>query len=255
MIRNLFVLSIVAALTACGGGGGDSSSTPAPQVAAATAGAEGLWKGTTSNGRTISGIVLDDGTYWVLYSHRTNSNFIGGAIQGTGTSTNGSFTSTNPLDFNLEGGGIITASLTATYTQKQVFNGSIAYPAVPNSTVTFTSTYSNDYDSTPSLATIVGTYSGSAAVAGGVESATVTVNASGAVSSVGASGCTATGIVAPRVKGNVYNLSVTFGGAPCSNANSTVTGIGYFDATSKRIYALGLNSARSNGFVFVGTKP
>lgn len=241
-------------LAACGGGGsGSSTSTPAPQIAATSA--EGLWKGTTNNGRNVSGLVLDDGTFWVLYTSQTNSSIIAGAVQGSGTSNNGSFSSSNALDFNLEGNGILATTVSASYTQKQSFNGTVTYPTLNNQTVTFTTTYSTDYDQTPSLATIASTYTGSSAVKAGSESGTVTISSSGAVTSVGSGGCTSTGTVTPRAKGNVYNVSVTFGAAPCSNANSTATGIGYFDAATKRLYALGLNSARSDGFIFVGTKP
>lgn len=248
-MKNIKLIAVsvisIAILAACGGGGSSNST-------AATS-AEGLWNGTTSNGRTVSGLVLDDGVFWVLYTSQTNSNIIAGAVQGSGTSNNGSFASSNALDFNLEGLGIIPANLSASYTQKQNFNGTVTYPTL-NQTVTFTSKYSADYDQTPSLATIAGTYAGTAAVKDGSESGTVTISSSGVVNFVGSSSCTSTGTVTPRAKGNVYNLSVTFGGAPCSNANSTVTGIGYFDAATKRLYGLGLNSARSNGFIFVGTK-
>jgi hypothetical protein len=233
----------------CGGGGG--SEAPAAAVSAGTA--EGLYIGTTSNGRTITGIVLDDGTYYVMYSVPNNPAVIAGAIQGTGTSSNGSFTSTNAKDINLEGAGIINGSVSASYVQRQSLNGSITYTSSPSNT--FTSTYSADYELTPTLTALAGTYTGTAASPAGAESATLTVTAGGAITGAGASGCTLTGTVAPRSQGNAYDATITFGGAPCLAANTTVTGGIYFDAASKRAYAVALNAARTDGVIYTGTKP
>lgn len=254
-------------LGACGGGGssnsgsgtpvGGGSSAPAPAPAPApppSPTAEGLYLGTTSNARTVTGVVLDTGTYWVIYSVPNNPSVIAGAIQGTGTSQFGSFSSTNAKDFNLEGQGINNATVSASYFAKQSFNGMVTYTN-SNQVIAFTTSYSSAYEIVPSLATIAGTYTGTAAVLAGVEAATVTINASGALSGRGVSGCQYTGTVTTHAKGNIYDVSVTFGGGVCSNGTSTVTGIGYFDAATKRLYGTALNSDRSNGFIFVGTKP
>jgi len=64
-----------------------------------------------------------------------------------------------------------------------------------------------------------------------------------------------TGSATPRASGNAYNLSITFGGAPCYFENQTMSGIGYFDATSKRLWAATPNASRTEGILFVGTKP
>lgn len=69
-INNAFaILTASVALASCGGGGGSSSSAPPPPPPPPDLGtAEGLWNGTTGSGRVFSGLVLDDGTYWFLYS-------------------------------------------------------------------------------------------------------------------------------------------------------------------------------------------
>lgn len=252
MITRYLAILLALTLSACGGGGGGGS-TPAASTASAQT-AEGLWSGTTSTSRTITGVVLDTGTYWILYSSSNNSATIAGVIEGTGTSLNGSFSSSDAKDFNLEGLGVNNATVSASYTAKQTLNGSVTYPSL-NQSSTFTSSYNTAYDQTPSLATLAGTYTGSAAVIGGSESATVTVAASGAVSGSGASGCQFTGSATPHAHGNVYDLTITFAGGVCANGTSTVTGIGYFNSATKMLYSAALNSARSNGFIFVGTKP
>lgn len=240
---------IAVGLSACGGGGGggSSGSTPPPSGTA-----EGLWQGSTNTNRAIAGVVLDDGTYWFIYSSAGNSVVIAGVVQGNGASNNGGFSSSNGKDFNLEGLGVNNFTLAGTYTQKSGLVGTLTYS--PSSTTTFTNSYDTDYDLTPSLAAIAGNYSGSAATSGGTESATVIITSSGAITGRGASGCNYTGSASPRTKGNVYNISVTFSGGVCANGTSTVTGIAYFDAPTKQLTSAALNSARSDGFIYVGTK-
>lgn len=238
-------LMALAILAACGGGEPIPPATPV----AVTTSAEGLWKGSTDTGRKVIGLVLDDESFWLLYSSASDSNMIAGAIQGNSLSNNGSFASLNAIDFNLEGKGLLASILSVSYVQKQSFNGSAHYSAVSNQTITFTSNYSVDYDKTPSLAAIAGAYSGVFSDKGGSAAGTLTINPDGSVKLAGPGGCSSTGIVSPRAKGNAYNLTMKFDGAPCSNANSTVSGSAYFDATTKRFYGLGLSNARSDGFI------
>ena len=219
----LSVLTASIALTSCGGGAGTSSgASPPPPSNLGTA--EGLWNGTTGSGRAFSGLVLDNGTYWFLYSAVGNNAVLGGAIQGDGTSSGGKITSTNGMDFNLEGLGINAFTFAGTYTAKTLLGGTLTYTG--GTTDTFTSTYDTDYDLTPSLATIVGTYSGEAAtVDSGPEAATVTIASGGAITGSSAGGCNFTGSVSTHAKGNVYDVSVTFNGGVCTNGSSTVTGV------------------------------
>jgi len=249
MSRNKDIVGLIFVawvVTACGGGGSTSTATPPASTA------EGLWNGTISSGRTADALVLDDGTYWVIYSLVGNSSVIGGAAQGNGTSNNGTFTSNNGIDFNLEGFGINAFTLSSSYTAKSTLSGTITYPS--STAYTFKATYDTDYDLMPSLATIAGTYAGTAATLGGVESATATITDSGTMSGRGASGCTYTGTASPRPKGNVYNISVTFDGGICSNGTATVTGVAYFNAKTNQLIAAALNSDRKNGFLGEGIK-
>ncbi len=244
---------LVGLLGGCGGGGGGGDSAPPPSVPPPTT-AEGLWLGTTSSGRTVNGLVLDNGEYWVIYSAQNNSAVIAGAVQGTSAASNGNFSSSDARDFNLEGSGIVAATISGSYREKQSFSGIVTYSPTQNSG--FSTTYSAGYELTPSLAAVAGTYAGTTATASGTgESATVVISPAGVITGSSAGGCRYSGTITPRAKGNVYNATVTFAGGVCSNGTNTVTGIGYFDATPKRIYSLGLNTTRTNGYIFVGTKP
>jgi hypothetical protein len=54
----LVILGFTGVLVACSSGGSDSDSSPTSPPAATTA--EELWNGTTSSGRTVAGLVLDE---------------------------------------------------------------------------------------------------------------------------------------------------------------------------------------------------
>lgn len=242
----VFASAVVAA--ACGGG---FDTTPPATAAASTA--QGLWIGTTNTGRTATGIVLGDGTFYVLYSPVGNSTSIAGAVQGSGTSSAGTFSSSNARDFNLEVPAFLPATVSASYVAKQSFNATIAYAV--GAPVTTTGTYDADYETAPSLTTLAGTFTGQVVSSAGVENATLNVSTAGAISGLSASGCAAAGSVVPRTDGNAYNISITFGGAPCIFANQTFSGIGYFNSVAKRLYAAAPNASRNDGVLFVGTKP
>jgi hypothetical protein len=168
-----FVAAVCAAVVAgCGGGGGDDGSAGSPPVA-------GLWSGTTNTGRTFAGVTLNDGSYWVLYSVAGNPSLIAGVVQGTGTYSGNTFTSSNARDYYIEGSRVLSASAQATVTAGQSFAGTITYS---NGPVSFNSTYNSAFDAAPSLASLAGSYSGSVASPAGVQSAAATVSSNGAFS-------------------------------------------------------------------------
>lgn len=241
----VFLVIMIFMLSACGGGGGGDDSS-------ASGTAEGLWKGTVNTNRSCTGLVLNDGAYWVIYSVAGNSDIIAGVVQGNGTSNSGSFTSTNGKDFNLEGSGINDFTLTSNYTAKSSFSGSLTYLLGGSSA--FASSYSADYELIPNLTVISGNYSGNAATSGGIDSATVNISNLGIISGIGASGCVFTGTVEPRTVGNVYNVSVTFGGGVCDNGTDTVTGVAYFNSEYQKLTSAAVNSTRTDGFIYTGTK-
>ena len=256
-------------LTACGGGGEGGSGS----IATATSGENnvagaaapsttapatqfgspaGLYFGTTSTNRTVAGLVQADGSFYVAYSLPNDASVIGGAVQGTGTISEGILKSTSAIDISLQGGRLIPAQVAANYVERSTFKGSIAYPQ-SGEIVSFSSLYRVDYERAPSLATITGQYTGESGGSSSNESTTLTITPSGNLSGKGSSGCVFTGTVKPATKGNAYNATITFGGAPCLLANATIDSTAYFDATTKRLYAIAVNSERTAGFVFAGS--
>lgn len=238
-------LAFLVGLSACGGDGDTPVQSPTtPSIASA----EGLWNGTIGAGRTVSWFVLDDGVYWALYSEPSNPSIIAGIVQGDSSSQNGAFTSANATDFNLAN-GILPATINGSYFVKQSLSGQIAYLGGPS---TFTTTYDNVYDLTPDINAVAGTYNGSVTP---TETVTVTVLPNKTISGKSNTGCEFSGIFSPRAHGNAFNITVTFGDqAACSNRNDTVSGIGFYDARIQQLYSAALNSARTDGFVFIGKK-
>ena len=262
--RAIAACTLAVLASACGGGASPGNCTiidpnrsaDLPSCSGAqtqTSSPDGLYLGTTSTGRTTAGLLLDDGSFYVLYSATNNPAIIAGAVQGTGSPSNGSFSSTNAKDINLEGLGLLSTTLAASYTPKQSLSGTVTYPSL-GQTVTFSGTYDPRYDVAPSLAIIAGNYSGQAGSTAGAENATLSVTSTGVISGIGTSGCTFSGVATPRSKGNVYNTSVTFGGAPCLLPNGMLTGVAYFDSSTMRLYVIAMTSGRDAGVIYAGTK-
>lgn len=234
-------LLLAALLAGCGGGGDGASSTL------------NVWSGTTSTGRDIGGVTLADGTYYLLYSKAGDANTVGGALQGTATLTGEAFASSDALDFSAEGLGIRPSTVAGTLKDGASFDGSVT-PAAGGTAVTFqTSTSGSLLFGTPSLQRLAGAYTGNAGFALGVRPAVFTVTETGAVSST-INGCAITGTAAPRTDGNAYDLTITFGGAPCALPGFSFAGIAYVRPDNGRLYAVARNAATKQSVIFSGAK-
>jgi len=232
---------------ACGGGYGASDVSSLSQPMATSA--EGRWTGTTPTGRTVAGLVLEDGSYWLFYSAKDQPNILAGLIQGTGTSHSGSFGSSNTRDFNLEGAGIRAATMRGSYVPSKSFDGTIAY--FNGDRESFTSTSDGDAESAPNLTLVAGTYAGLRA---DNQTITMTVDSTGTLSGHSTDGCTVAGTLCPRGKGNVFHTSVTFGGGACRQGTETLTGVAFYGAATHRLYIAALNHARTTSYLFLGVK-
>lgn len=240
-MKKLLLVIVILLSVSCGGGGGEDSSPSAKTSA------QGFWEGTSAN-KTITGVVLDNGTYYVIYSPAGS-----GYIHGTGTSDNGSFTSDNARIFNFQDSRIYSATIDASYTEKQSFSGVISLSETNSSS--FSASYNSRYEDTPSLSALAGTFAGIGVSLSGRENIALTISSDGAVTGIGGvTGCRATGSVSPHPNGNIYDLSLTFGGAPCTRPGETLTGIVYYQSSSRTGIAAAQNSTRTEGFLFSGVK-
>ncbi|MDF0644208.1 MAG: hypothetical protein P0111_09260 [Nitrospira sp.] len=239
------ILGLVSLLTLHGCG------EPEPGPPPAASSAEGFWTGSTNTNQTLTGVVLDDGTYYFFYSAAANPTQIAGVIQGTGTSSDSTFTSGNAKDFRI-GASALDATISATYENRRFLNATITYAG--GAVVTFTSTFDTTYTTNPTLAVVAGFYFGQAGSSGGVQSANITVTGSGPFAGTEANGCTFTGTATPRIRGNAFNQSIVFGGAPCFFAGSTFQGIALFTLTPPRLTAAAPNGARTDAAIFFGLR-
>lgn len=269
MRRYLFGLATsvlaLAALAACGGddgsadlaaGGGGVAPPPPPTTA------EGVYGGTVtgapSGASAFEAVVLENGDIWALYGQNAGSIFnVYGLIQGSGTSSNGSYTSANARDF-----GVVPAasgSISATYNAAA---GTLAGSASGSGlTMQFSggpipgSSY--NYNSAASLSTVAGSWSLQTLQG---DFLTMNVSSGGSLTFTGSSGCGGTGSFMPRASGkNVFNVSITFGNSrACPLPGQTVTGIGItypITATSQSQLVVAVtDSARTLGTAAFGIR-
>jgi len=209
---------------------------------------EGLWVGSTSASETIVGIVLDNSMFYFLYTY-PGTTTIAGVVQGSGIGGNGQITSTNAKDFVL-GYGVLNATVIGTYTARSSMTGQFSSSLGIQA---FSAVYDVSYETPASLAAAAGAYSGTVASSAGYQSATFTVSSSGAITGA-VPGCSFIGHASVHGNVNAFDLSMTFSGGTCVFGTSTLTGIAYYDAPHRTVYAAAPNAARTDGFVVVGAK-
>jgi hypothetical protein len=241
-------LAVAAILAGCGGGG-DSSS---PDTASS---AEGVYQGTISNGAEHNTLVLENGQYYSMYGRTIDGvYYVYGFLQGTGTSNNGSFTSTDLKDFYYTD-AVFSGSLSASYRPDVSFNGSITEGG---STVTFTGAPVQDslynYKTPANLANIVGPWNMNS-----LQGSAVALHVASSGAFTGSSdGCTFSGTIQPRASGkNVFNVSLRFGAAPCVLPGQSANGIGFefLLANGQRQFIMaGANATRDRGTLFLGAR-
>jgi hypothetical protein len=236
------VLAACALLWGCGG----SDSAPAVNDPSASA---GFWQGTSTSGRAFFAALLASGQYWVIYSPVNEPDFIGGIIQGTASSTGGSFKSEDAVDMDFEQGAIAPATITASYTPRSTFNGIISDTL---QSASFVAKFV--FSASSSVSDIAGTYQGIGGTVATGDDTTLTLNSDGSITGFTSSGCTFTGTATARSDvGSAFDVQVTFGGGACELGSSTVNGIAIANSGGQLI-SMGVNDARTNGFLFSGTK-
>lgn len=232
-------------LAACGGGSDGANDD------VTTANPTGIWTGSTSTGRSATGVVLGDGTYYVLYSQVGVPEAIAGVLQGRGSTSGSTFSSVDGKDFNFEEDGVFDATVAATVSTQQAFNGTISY-SLSGQTRQLTTNHNPISASPASLSAVQGTYSGNVMTSAGSESAELVVSSIGSFSGTGSSGCAVGGSVTHRTDVNAYDISVSFGPSPCLFANQTFSGVAILDGNLLR--AAAPNNARTDGILFVGNR-
>ena len=237
----LFLSTTVIIAALCTGCGGGSSSPTPPSV-------EGFWTGTTSTGYTGNIVVLENGETWGFYS---SGSVLYGALYGV-TSTSGNNLTGAGADFNLATRVVTQGTYTGTFQEKSTISMATSLGT------TFNGVYGTTYVTPASLTTLAGTFTGQAVTGKTApQTAAVTITTTGQVTIPATFGCATSGTVVPRPSGkNIFDLNVTFTGSTCALGNGgTAKGVLYYDASIKQILAMGMNTAKTDGFIAFGVKP
>lgn len=182
-------------------------------VATATPGeAQGFYRGTfTFEDSTISVIVLPNDKFYAVYRDSNNEEWM---MAGQGTSNQGNY-SGRLTNYWWDSG--VPVNLTATYVPGVSLAASVTVVAnsynlgLINATAPPVSTY--DYNTPADLTQVVGTWSTGA-----------TITATGTFTG-NQGGCTFSGSITPDPNKNFYNVTFTYGDAPCYWKNQTGSGV------------------------------
>jgi hypothetical protein len=184
---------------------------------------------------------------------------VAGVIQGNSGTGTGIWSSTDGVDFNLEAEtpSVLSATMSAGFVAKKTFEGTITYTS--GAKTTFAAAYDPTYESVPTVAALVGSYTGQVGLSTGVKTARVTVAAGGGITGTvtmdPTSTCSFSGTATPRTDGNAFDIALLLGAAPCPAPNLRVAGIAYFNAATKKLHVAAPSAARTDGLLFLGTKP
>lgn len=192
-----------------------------------------------------------------MYESPTYKGAIAGAVQGklsftglTGIPCCNIYSAPDAKDFGLETQAVYSPSVYVTSTGTQI-DATVTYSKSVSKK--FTLTYDPVYETPVSLAAAAGTFSGYAGSSMGRQATTFSVSSTGTLSGTVA-GCNFTGIGTPHKQVNIIDISVTFQGGGCIFGTSTLKGVAFYDAVTKRYFAAAPNAARTDGFIVLATK-
>lgn len=279
MTRNVLTIGGFAAallLTGCGSdsssstGTGPGSTTPPPTTTPAE-GVQGTWRGSintpTPSARLLETIVLDDGTLWMAYSTANDPAQTdallnaAGLIKGTGTpdlATN-TFNVTTAKELSIEDGQRVGVDVAMSFVTGSSLTGTITRDAGPGtsalpSPADFSSLYRTAYNNNYTLQHLVGTYQGSLTTGLGKHSASLTIDSTGAITGSESTGCTVTGTATQRTRGNVFNVTLTWGNEAGCGANAANALEGVVSLEAGRIGMMATDADVKKAFIFVGNR-
>jgi hypothetical protein len=255
MVRKMKFAAIASAtllVAACGGGSGGGEGA----VNGANVSVEGAWQGTSSNNYVVNIIALENNEFYTIFGVMNGSNllvygFDQGTVTVSGSSLSGSFreypNGVASYAGTLAATAVAATSITGTTTYS---SGSSTFAVTPIPTTIF------NYSGAASISDVVGSWTGSLSSG---SAGTVTISNTGMISGTSA-GCLFSGTATPRSSGkNVFNVSVTFGAAPCALAGQTATGIAVNYAISgtaqKQLIVAVQDSSKQFGAMWHSPKP
>jgi len=219
---------------------------------------KGVWTGTTSLNESVHAVVLEDGTFYLVYTQPGTATDVG-LVQGTLTAADGAISSADAVNFPLplkeEGGGGAARkySLSGTFTPQVQLQLTI-------SSATATRSVSADYvpasEQAPSLAALAGQYTGATGHIGGRRAATWTIDADGRLSLSNSVGCALHGTITPHASVHAFDWTITENapGLCIFEDAGTISGMLYYDEGTRQIRAFAPYDERIEDFFMIGTK-
>ncbi|NML47344.1 hypothetical protein HHL11_26585 [Ramlibacter sp. G-1-2-2] len=216
-------------LSSCGGGGADA----------------GIWEGTLDGNRPVLSIVLGDGTYYMKYAGAGGT--LGGLVVGTGDLNGNRYTSSDGVDYHFAYPPQAPSPATITGKLKgfTVLDGAM-------NTTPLSLKHQRQFDPDGKLRDLAGSYPGTVTFSLGLRTTTFVVTADGNLSTT-LNGCTITGHVVPRWD-DAFDLSVTFGGAPCVFPGAVFSGALVYSHDLQQLDAALVNPTYGQAITFVARK-
>jgi hypothetical protein len=252
MTRNAIpMVACAVALAACSTGG--SNTPPPPGTTTTTLPSGGIYKGTLK-GSTAEAtlLMLFDGTAYLFYGGAGGTGLAGVAVAKNGAqSGNGRFTSDSAFDYRIGRGSASPAVFNADFAHAPAVDGTVANKD-GSAGLAFSGSAATILDIAPTRANLGGLYSGRGMALGATTQTRITIAGDGYLAGTTTSGCIFKGTAAPHEGANAYDVSVTFGPAPCPLPDATVTGNAVLD--SARLIVALPSPNRSDVFLFDGRK-
>jgi len=205
---------------------------------ASASGAKGLWTGTTSVGESAIVVVLDDGSYEIVYS-KAGGGADAGVIRGTSSADGGTLSSADAMNYPVaqttEATGFASAaSVGGTFVAASALNLTIT---TRSGTRTLAAAYVAGSDQSPDLAAAAGGYSGYNGHIGGRQNATFTIDGAGNISGRNAAGCAYTGTITPRASVRVFDWKLVPTNNQCIFGSAHLSGLLYYDEAARQVHA------------------
>ncbi|MFL9871601.1 hypothetical protein [Paraburkholderia megapolitana] len=280
--RCLFVSAIIAtfALYGCGGGGGDSAPANTPSSTSPTQSpssstindVRGIYTGTTGDGKTITGIILDNGTMHLVTTNKTDNSthILTGGLRNADSANFVFDVSDFTIDHNDKQG---LGEMSGSYVTKKAITGHLnyvpegAHQPAPGAGIPFSLNYSSSSEETASLDQLpaaVGINIRGTSYSGSTDTANLSVNApaflmmdkNGNAELEGPGTCTGEGRISPRKKDNAYDMYFSYKKTPqCDLSELRASGILYFGKTDnnpKTLIMIGAEIDKAVNFLITG---
>lgn len=212
--------------------------------------AEGLWLGYTEDDRIGVSIISEGGDGYVFYTDPSRSQWAGVGVARLENSTAGVL-STFARDFSWEFADIFDLTISGSIADGR-FTGTLDYGA--NGSNSFDLSYDNTYELTAEISNVVGSYTGIGGSGFGQESVQFTVNEQGLYAGISEYGCEAGGYLVPRSRGNVFDVSISFGPEPCAYANQTLMGNALYHPDLNILFMAAPDSLFAGGVAVVASR-